>query len=135
MKSIGKFWFGMFLIFLGQGCVALTGPLAVLPIVSPQASELNLSGIEAYNNGEWVLAKQRFLAAIHVDNQLPEAHYNLALTLHKLEEYDEAAEYFQKAGELAPNNDSIMKSTLYRNYLGLSTTFERHMSGGYRYAQ
>ena len=135
MKSIGKLWLGLFLIFLGQGCVMTTGPLAILPIVSPQAAELNLSGVEAYNNGEWNLAKQRFLAAIQADAALSEAHYNLALTLHKLEEHDQAITHFRKAGELAPKNESIVKSTVYRNHLGLSSTFERHISGGYRYAR
>ena len=123
----------MLSILMGQGCVTATGPLATLPIVSPMASELNLSGIEAYNNGKWELAKQRFVAAVEADGQLPEAHFNLALTFHKLDEHGQATEHFQKAGELAPNNDSIIKSTLYRNHLGLSSTLERHMSGGYRY--
>ncbi len=135
MKLQAKFLFGMLLILMGQGCVTTTGPLATLPIVSPTASDLNLSGIKAYQRGKWELARQHFLEAVDADSSLPEAHFNLALTLHKLGRHSRATEHFQIAGSLAPSNDSIIKSTLYRNHLGLSSTFERHISGGYRYAQ
>ncbi|GJL62330.1 MAG: hypothetical protein NPIRA04_09840 [Nitrospirales bacterium] len=135
MNTAWKLWLGVIILVSAQGCVAATGPLATLPIVSPTASELNLSGIQAYNDGQWELARQRFEDALLADDQLPEVYFNLALTLHKLEDHQQATEYFHKAGELAPHNDSIIQSSVYRNHLGLSSTFERHMSGGYRYAR
>ena len=123
---------GLLMIF-AQGCATTTGPLATLPIVSPAASEINLLGIEDYNNGKWELARQHFEQALRADDQLPEIHFNLALTLHKLGEHELATQHFEQAGQLAPKNQSIINSSVYRNHLGLSSTFERHISGGYRY--
>lgn len=133
---MGKLW-GMALagsLLAGTvGCAVTSHPLAVLPIVSPSAAEENLLGITAYNNGDWEQAKTHFSIAVQADPRLAEAHFNLALTLHKLGDHDGARQHFQKAGDLAPSNKAIIESTLYRNHLGLSTTLERHLSGGYRY--
>ena len=125
----------MLLPFLGLliGCVVKTGPLAVLPITSPTAAQHNLIGIKFYNNGNWKEAKKHFKFAIKADSFLPEAHFNFALTQHKLGQHDEAKQHFKIAGELAQENKEIVDSSIYRNYLGLSSTFERHISGGYRY--
>jgi Flp pilus assembly protein TadD len=64
---------------------------------------------------------------------LVEAHFNAALSLHQLDRHQEARQHFQQAGKLGPENRSIINSTLYRNHLGVSSTLERHLSGGYRY--
>ena len=119
-------------ILIGS-CATPTGPLATLPISSPQASQLNLEGIEEYNRGQWELARKKFELALQADPQLPEAHFNLALTLHKLELHEQATTHFRLAGKLDPNNKEIVDSTIFRNHLGLSSTLERHFSGGYRY--
>ena len=66
---------------------------------------------------------------------LVEAHFNAALALHQLDRHQEATRYFQQAGVLDPENQSIIDSTLYRNHVGLSSTLERHLSGGYRYQE
>ena len=123
--------FGM--LALLAGCATKSGPLAVLPISNPTAAQHNLEGIKLYNDGNWRAAEKHFLAAVKDDPQLPEAHFNLALTEHKLDQHDEAKKHFQAAGELAPNNKEIVESSIYRNHLGLSSTFERHISGGYKY--
>lgn len=115
------------------GCATKAGPLAVLPMTSPVAAQHNLEGIKFYNNGNWEEAKTHFESAIQADSTLPEAHFNLALTDHKLGRHDQAKTHFQTAGELAPKNKQIVESAVYRNHLGLSSTFERHISGGYRY--
>jgi Tfp pilus assembly protein PilF len=115
------------------GCVTKTGPLAVLPISSPTAAQHNLEGIKSYNNGNWKAAREHFVEAVKHDPQLPEAHFNLALTEHKLGQHGEAKKHFQTAGAFAPTNKAIVESSSYRNHLGLSSTFERHISGGYRY--
>ena len=125
----------MFLAFLALilGCAAKTGPLAVLPMTSPTAAQHNLEGIKFYNNGNWKEAEKRFKFSIGEDSSLPEAHFNLALTQHKLGQHGQAKQHFKIAGELAPKNKEIVDSSIYRNHLGLSSTFERHISGGYRY--
>ena len=115
------------------GCATKSGPLAVLPISSPTAAQHNLEGIKLYNDGNWKGAEAHFLAAVQADPQLPEAHFNLALTEHKLGQHDQAKKHFQTAGKLAPNNKEIVESSIFRNHLGLSSTFERHISGGYKY--
>lgn len=115
------------------GCATKTGPLAVLPISSPSAAQHNLKGIKLYNDGKWQEAKSHFETATQTDSTLPEAYFNLALTEHKLGLHEEAKEHFKKAGEISPENKEIVESSLYRNHLGLSSTFERHISGGYRY--
>ena len=104
-----------------------------LPMTSPAAAQDNLEGIQQYNAGKWQQAKSRFESAIRADPALPEAHFNLALTLHKLGDHREATIHFKKASELAPNNKEILNSPAYRNHLGLSSTLEKHLSGGYRY--
>jgi Tfp pilus assembly protein PilF len=116
-----------------MGCATGTGPLATLPMDSPSAAQHNLEGIQAYNNGQWAEATPHFESAIQADPNLPEAHFNLALTLHKLGKHELATQHFQKAGELAPESKEIVDSSVYRNHLGLSSTFEKHFSGGYRY--
>ena len=115
------------------GCATPSGPFAVLPMTSPAAAHHNLEGIQEYDAGKWQVAKSRFESAIRADPDLPEAHFNLALTLHKLGNHREATIHFKKASELAPTNKEIVESPAYRNHLGLSSTLEKHLSGGYRY--
>lgn len=134
-KFPGKRWYAVLLMVVAlQGCAMPPEPLATLPIISPEATKHNLAGIEAYRAGRWETARQEFSTAVHLDPTLAEAHFNLALTLHRLGEHAEAAKHFRIAGELAPHNSEITQSILYRNHLGLSSTFEQHWTGGYRYA-
>ncbi len=121
------------LLWVIASCATPTGPLATLPMGSPEAAQDNLEGIKDYNNGRWEEARKHFESAIQADPNLPEAHFNLALVLHKLGKHDEAKQHFKTAGELAPKDEVIVESSIYRNHLGLSSTLERHMSGGYRY--
>jgi len=117
------------------GCFPQSVPLAILPMAEPEAAALNLKGIDQYHVGEWEAVLQFFQSAIQVNPMLIEAHFNAALALHQLDRHQEATQYFQRAGELDPENGSIVTSILYRNHLGLSSTLERHLSGGYRYQQ
>ncbi len=116
-----------------SGCFPQSLPLAILPMAEPEAAALNLKGIDFYHVGEWEAALQSFQSAIQMNALLVEAHFNAALALHQLGRHQEATQYFVRAGELDPENQSILSSTLYRNHLGLSSTLERHISGGYRY--
>ncbi len=115
------------------GCATKSSPLAVLPISSPTAAQHNLEGIQSYNDGKWQEAKSHFESATREDSNLPEAFFNLALTEHKLGLHEQAKKHFTVAGEIAPDNKEIVESSVYRNHLGLSSTFEQHFSGGYRY--
>ena len=92
-----------------------------------------MAGIQDYNQGNFTAAKAHFEIAIQTDRDLPEAHFNLGLTLHKLDLHDEARTHFRLAGKLAPKSTEIVESSIYRNHMGLSSTLERHLTGGYRY--
>ncbi len=118
-----------------SGCIPQSVPLAILPMAEPEAAALNLKGIDHYHGGDWEAALQAFQSAIQMNAQLVEAHFNAALASHQLGRHEEATQYFMRAGELDPKNQSILNSTLYRNHLGLSSTLERHISGGYRHSR
>lgn len=120
-------------VLMVNGCFPQSVPLAMLPMEEPEAAALNLKGIDQYHVGEWKSALDFFESALRINPSLVEAHFNAALALHQLERHKEATRHFEWAGELAPGNRSILDSTLYRNHLGLSSTLERHLSGGYRY--
>jgi len=120
------------LVVMG-GCFPQSVPLATLPMEDPEPAELNLKGIDQYHLGEWEAALELFQSALRVNSSLVEAHFNAALALHQLDRHQEARQHFQQAGKLDPDNRSIINSTLYRNHLGVSSTLERHLSGGYRY--
>jgi Flp pilus assembly protein TadD len=117
------------------GCMPKTVPLASLPLNHPKAADLNLKGIDRYQAGRWMEAFEFFHAAVHIEPDFAEAHFNAALALHQMDRHEEATEYFRRAGELAPRNETIVSSALYRNHLGLSSMLERHLSGGYRYSR
>jgi len=116
-----------------SSCLPKTYPLASLPMDHPKAADLNLKGIDQYQSGQWAEAFELFDAALQIDPDFVEAHFNAALALHQMDRHEEATRHFQRAGQLAPDNEAIVNSTLYRNHLGLSSTLERHLSGGYRY--
>jgi Flp pilus assembly protein TadD len=130
-------WRGVLLVMMWGvvvgGCASKAVPLAGLPLDHPKAAELNLKGIERYQDGNWVEAFELFSAALELDSDFVEAHFNAALALHQMERHEEASEHFRRAGELDPQNQAIVNSPLYRNHLGLSSTLERHFKGGYRY--
>ena len=129
-------WFGVIIVvclFVMSGCFPQSMPLAILPMVEPEAAALNSKGIDQYHVGEWEAALELFQSALRVNSLMVEAHFNAALALHQLDRHQEAKQHFQQAGKLDPENRSIINSTLYRNHLGVSSTLERHLSGGYRY--
>lgn len=126
------FW-GMLCWLALSGCVPKTIPLASLPMDHPRAADLNLKGIDRYQAGQWKEAFEFFDAALQVDPDFAEAHFNAALALHQMNRHEEATRYFRQAGKLAPRSGAIVNSVLYRNHLGLSSMLERHLSGGYRY--
>ncbi len=104
------------LAILYCGCIAETLPLVAPPNANPTAAQYNAKGIAHYKEGYWALARARFTSAIKTDPNLAESHFNLALTLDKLDLNTEATTHFKKAAELAPDNSAITQSSTYRNY-------------------
>lgn len=92
-----------------------------------------MRGVNQYHVGAWEATLESFQAALRNNPSLVEGHFNAALALHQLGRHQEARGHFQQAGALDPKNQYILNSILYRNHLGLSSTLEQHLSGGYRY--
>lgn len=126
-------FFGIWAFATLAGCTPGTLPLASLPMDHPKAAELNLRGIDRYQAEAWQEAFDYFHAAMQEDPDFAEAYFNAALVLHQMDRHEEARRYFQRAGELDPQNEAITGSALYRHHLELSSRLERHLSGGYHY--
>ena len=97
------------LTLLGLGCqstpkrTVLSAPAGM----NAASSRHNDEGIQAYQQQQWERAKQHFDAAIAVSPELAEAHYNLGMTLYRLNAMPEGDAHFIKAANLAPGNKVI----------------------------
>jgi len=80
------------------------------------AAQHNSEGIAHYEMGHLPVARDHFASAIEVDPNLAESHFNLALTLAKLDLHSEATTHFEKAAELAPGNSAITQSSAYKDH-------------------
>ncbi len=72
------------LLTLG-GCLPKSIPLASLPMERPMATDLNLTGIDQYQAGPWMEAFELSDAALQVDPDFVEAHFNAGLALHQMD--------------------------------------------------
>ncbi len=109
----------MFLVMLTANLGQAGGPK---PLAAPTGSAdqgHNAEGIKHYNKGHWDKAEQHFREAVKADNDLAEAHYNLALALDKLGQHREAADHFGQALKLAPDNPAIADSKILKDHLGM----------------
>lgn len=99
------------------GCAAKRGaPLLAAPAGTPPAAVRdNAEGIQAYEQGQWERAKQRFEAAIQASPDLAEAHYNLGMTLYRIGAVAEGNTHFIRAADLAPGNKTIWDSPPLKN--------------------
>jgi Tfp pilus assembly protein PilF len=77
----------------------------------------NSEGIKQYDMGKWADAEMHFSEAVKADDKSAEAHYNLALSLDKLGRHKEAAEEFDKALKLAPDDKAIADSPILKAHL------------------
>ena len=102
------------LVILQYACAA-NPPLSAPPGSNATAAGYNSNGIAHYEMGHWSIAKDYFTSAIEADPNLAEAHFNLGLTLNKLDLQSEATAHFTKAAELAPANSAIVQSSAYRS--------------------
>ena len=120
-RAIGIFVMG--LVFAGGVACAGMGT-ASQPFDTPSGSmagEHNREGIEHYNQGHWGVAMAHFMEAVKADPKSAEAHYNLALTMDKIEEHKTATEHFKHAFELGKDNTKIQNSDILKNHLKRGT--------------
>ena len=78
----------------------------------------NAEGINHYEKGHWDKAEMHFRSAVKADDKSAAAHYNLALSLDKLENHREATAEFGTALKLAPDNPAIAGSEILKKHLG-----------------
>lgn len=65
----------------------------------------------------WDITAKQLREAIVLDPNLPEAHFNLGLTLDEMGDHSGATEHFQKAKELAPDNPKIVENEILKKHL------------------
>ena len=79
----------------------------------------NDEGIVHYKKEHWKVAAKHFKAAVTEDKDLPEAHYNYALTLDKMGNHKDATEHFGQALKLGKDNKDIGESEILKAHLGM----------------
>lgn len=117
MKRLG--WLVMAMVTI-VGCA---GPrkAEIRPLHAPTGTSAAVSqqleqGNQLLVKGDWVGAREIYVATIRADQQLAEAHYNLALALEKLGEKAEARKHYVAAANLAPGNKVIWDAPPLRKY-------------------
>lgn len=93
-------------------------PTPSLEVSAGSAAQMhNSEGIKQYILGNWEEAEKHFSEAVKADNKSAEAHYNHGLALDHLEKHKDAAEEFDQALKLAPNNPAIADSPILKRHL------------------
>ncbi len=110
---------GLIVLFV-LGCASdKPAPLMVLDAPSntnPQVQALLTGGNRLFREGQWEGARQQFQAAVQVQPDLAEAHYNLGLAMNKMGDRAGAKPHFIKAANLAPGHKVIWNSPPLRRY-------------------
>ena len=109
------------LIFLvNMGCASdKPAPFMVLdppPDTNVQVQAYLTEGNRLFREGRWEGARQQFHAAVQAQDDLAEAHYNLALAMDHMGNQAGAKPHFIKAANLAPGNKVIWDSPPLRRY-------------------
>jgi Flp pilus assembly protein TadD len=99
------------------GCGGGYTPIAVPDSVKSRAAQQVREGLIEFRDGEHSAAGDRFEAALLLEPDLAEAHYNWAVVLDRQGKHAEAAKHLKAAASLAPNNPAIINSEFYRQYL------------------
>ncbi len=73
-------------------------------------------GNKLFAQGQWAQAQAQYEAAIKVQPELAEAHYDLALTLDRQGHKKEATAHYKEAANLAPGNQVIWNAPPFRKY-------------------
>jgi len=107
---------------LALGCSSQSGKAAnVLPPPSgtkPAVATQIEKGNALFASRDFTGAEEAFRQAIVVDSTSAEAHYNLALTLHRSGNQGEAKKHYIEAANLAPGNKVIWDSPPLRQQTG-----------------
>ncbi len=82
-----------------------------------EAASKNDEGISHLVQKHWDTAAGFFKEAIEADPNLAEAHFNLALSLHKMGKHGDATKHFKKAKELASGNSKIVDNEILKDHL------------------
>ncbi len=82
-----------------------------------EAAMHNAAGVKEYNDGDWNSAAAHFREAVAIDKKLAEAHYNLAITLHKMGKHGEASGHFGHALKYGKDNKAISESKILKGHL------------------
>ncbi|MCS6325545.1 MAG: tetratricopeptide repeat protein [Nitrospira sp.] len=92
-----------------SACASKATPqLLAAPSTAREGAKVqNDRGIRAYQEGHMNQARQYFEAAITVEPDLAEAHYNLGMTLYRLGMVGDGDHHFIQAANLAPGNKTI----------------------------
>ena len=90
----------------------LTAPFGTKPTALAAMQE----GDRLFASGRWGAAKDQYESALKAQPDLAEAHYNLALTLDRMGNRQEARPHYMEAANLAPGHPIIWNSPVLRRY-------------------
>ncbi len=82
-----------------------------------EAASKNDEGISHFVQSHWDTAAGFFKEAVEADPNLAEAHFNLALSLHKAGKHGDASKHFKKAKELASGNSKIADNKILKDHV------------------
>ena len=112
-------------------CATASLPLSTRTEADPVAATYNRQGMERYQQGQWLAAKESFEEAIRAAPNEAEPHYNLALCLDQLGDHAGATEHFKAAAKLAPTNTAITQSEAYLSHVKPRRRPPEGGTGGY----
>jgi len=93
------------------------GLKALQGAANKEAASKNDEGVSHLVQRHWDTAAGFFKEAIEADPNLAEAHFNLALSLHKTGKHGDATEHFKKAKELASGNSKIINNKILKDHV------------------
>lgn len=123
MKKVLLFMAVLFFASFAAAAFADEGPLK-FPMregSNPAAHEHNEEGIAHYAKGHFDVALKHFQTASKIDQSVGEAHFNVALALHKMKMHGEATDHFYAARKNAQGNENITGSTLLNEHAPMKT--------------
>jgi len=101
-----------------------------MPMDHPRGTDLNLTGMDQSQAGQWVEILDSFNTAVQIDQDLVKAYFNAKLTSHQMDRHGETTRYFQRAEEVGIRNETIVHFALSWNHSGLFSMLERHLFAG-----
>ena len=101
----------------GKSSASQMGLKAPTDAANKEAASKNDEGISHLVQRHWDTAAGFFKEAIEADPNLAEAHFNLALSLHKTGKHGDASKHFKKAKELASGNSKIVDNKILKDHV------------------